>query len=1186
MKIFRSLALVGALLAAPCFAQLDRGAITGTVTDSSGAVVPGAKIAIRNLATNVKYQSATTGSGDYNAVNLPAGSYEVTFEANGLKTLVRSNIAVAVSETVRVDASLPVGASKDTVTVTSEASPLQTDSPVVGVVLQNRVVNELPLNFGSGGRDVENFAIQLAPGVAGSASGTEILGTPQFSKEVLVDGATSTGYRSGDAYQQSPSPEAVQEFKVETTGMSAEYGRTAGGLFNFVMKSGQNQVHGSALFELRNEDLDANTFLGNFNHTPKSRDRQLDGGGSFGGPVWIPKVYNGKDRTFFYFALERFYTSGGGASTPNEMLPPPSWIAGDMSNMLTSQSVGKDALGNNVLRGAIYDPLTTQTVNGTLVRNMFPGNVIPQNRISKVSQQVLGIMAKDYPATVPGPNGDYLLPNNAYGAYNTWQRFTQLSVKGDHNISSRNHLSGSILRTTQPQYQANASGVHVWANLPDGGPFSSAIVKPVDTHLARIAHDYTFTPTVLNHLSVYFNRVTNSIHNLHEGQPNPLTIPGTSNTSVPVINWSGGDRYSLTNLGQDKASDSVRSITYGYSDTLSWVRGRHTLKFGAEWRVYKLNYIRQPDAGTFGFSSNETGLPGLTQYTGNPFASFLLGNVDSASVSITTPTLATYRSLGVFTQDDFRVNSRLTLNMGLRWDYNPTQTEEHNRMFSFSPTTTDPATGLPGALTFAGNCQGCIGSSNFVQQHHHNFGPRLGFAYQVAPKTVIRSAYGVFFADRAPNDYYGDPSCSVGCSGWGWGVSNVVNNPGNLAPAFNWDNGYPGVATYTTPNPSQADNKSGALYWPSNSGRLGYTQSWNFNIQRDLPFSMVLDAGYVGTKGTALMANGLGVLNQLPPSALVLGSLLTSTVTSQAALPASAVALGARYPFGTTGKSIPVWQTLTPFPQLLNGATVGAWNAPLGFSTYNALQVQLNKRFSRGLSWLANYTLSKSLANVTNTYSGGTGTPMIAYNLSLQKAIVSYDQTHVVKIGLTYELPVGRGKALAPHMHPVLNAMLGGWKIQYIGNYNSGTPLSFAANSAASGTNVGGNRALLTNGDAGLGVPFSTSSFNAALLQVSNTTNQYLNTQFIKQPAPYTYGTAAANVAQIRGLWGRSENIALQKNWTVKERVRFQLRAEALNGFNRHTLGGISTNPNSTTFGDVTSVSGNRTMQLGTRIDF
>ena len=339
----------------------------------------------------------------------------------------------------------------------------------------------------------------------------------------------------------------------------------------------------------------------------------------------------------------------------------------------------------------------------------------------------------------------------------------------------------------------------------------------------------------------------------------------------------------------------------------------------------------------------------------------------------------------------------------------------------------------------------------------------------MAPKIVIRSAYGVFFADRAPNDYFGDPSCSVGCNGWGWGVSNVVNNPGNLAPAFNWDNGYPGVATFTTPNPSQADNKSGALYWPSNAGRLGYTQSWNFNIQRDLPFSMVLDAGYVGTKGTALMANGLGVLNQLPPSALVLGSLLTSTVTSQAALPASAVALGARYPFGATGKSIPVWQTLTPFPQLLNGATVGAWNAPLGFSTYNALQVQLNKRFSRGLSWLANYTLSKSLANVTNTYSGGTGTPMIAYNLSLQKAIVSYDQTHVVKIGLTYELPVGRGKALAPHMHPVLNAMLGGWKIQYIGNYNSGTPLSFGANSAASGTNVGGNRALLTNGDAGLG---------------------------------------------------------------------------------------------------------------------
>ena len=232
-------------------------------------------------------------------------------------------------------------------------------------------------------------------------------------------------------------------------------------------------------------------------------------------------------------------------------------------------------------------------------------------------------------------------------------------------------------------------------------------MKPVDTHLARVAHDYTIAPTLLNHFSIYLNRVTNSILNLHADQPNPLNIPGTGNTSVPVINWSGGDgRYSLTNLGQDKASDSVRSLTYGYQDTLSWVKGRHTIKIGAEWRVYKLNYIRSPDVGTFTFSSNQTGLPGLTSSVGNPFASFLLGAVNNASVTITTPTLATYRSLGLFVQDDFHATSRLTLNLGLRWDFNPTQTEEHNRLFSFSPTAVDPQTGLPGALTFAGNCTG------------------------------------------------------------------------------------------------------------------------------------------------------------------------------------------------------------------------------------------------------------------------------------------------------------------------------------------------------------------------------------------------------------------------------------------------------------------------------------------------
>jgi hypothetical protein len=249
--------------------------------------------------------------------------------------------------------------------------------------------------------------------------------------------------------------------------------------------------------------------------------------------------------------------------------------------------------------------------------------------------------------------------------------------------------------------------------------------------------------------------------------------------------------------------------------------------------------------------------------------------------------------------------------------------------------------------------------------------------------------------------------------------------------------------------------------------------------------------------------------------------------------------------------------------------------------------VQLNKRYSNGLSWLANYTFSKSLANVTNLYSGGTGTPMIASNLALQKATASYDQPQVVKIGINYELPVGKGKAFGSRMNPVLNGILGGWKILVIGNYSSGTPLSFTANSAAAGTNLSTNRAELINtSGAGLGIPFSPGNFNASLVNVGNSTNLYLNTKYIVQPAPYTFGDAAPNVAQIRGFAARTENMALQKNWAVKDRLRFQLRAEALNALNRHTFGGISTNPNSANFGDVTSVSGNRVMQLGARIDF
>jgi hypothetical protein len=1185
--VFRVAAAV-MLLSPSSLAQLDRGTITGTVTDTSGAVLPNTKIVIKNKATNVIYETATTGVGDYTAGNLPSGTYDMTFEATGMQKLARPDVVVAVAETVRVNVTLQVGQSKETITVTAETGVLQTESAVVGQAVQNRQINDLPLTFGSGGRDSENFAIQLAPGVAGSASGTEINGTPSFSKEVLLDGATVTGYRSGDFYQASPSPEGVQEFKVQTSGMSAEYGQTSGGLFNFVMKSGTNQVHGSAMFEFRNQDLDANTFLGNANGQARPIDRQLDGGGSFGGPVWIPKVYNGKDKTFFYFALERFYTAGSASGGPNQTVPPPSWLAGNMSDLLTTQNVGADASGSPVARGVIYDPNSTSTVNGTVLRTPFPGNIIPANRISKVSQQVISLMQKYYPATVPGPNGDYLLVNNAFGDYNVWQRYTQMSIKADHSISVRSHLSGTLTRSTQPQFQGNASGTHVWTSSSgDGGPFSSAVVKPVNTTLYRIAHDYTFTPTLLNHFGVYFNRVTNSINNQHANQPDPLSIANIGTTSVPQIVWSGGDRYSLTNLGQDKASDSVRSITYGIQDTLTWVKGKHTFKFGGDRRVYKLNYIRAADDGNFYFTSNQTGLPGLTQYTGNPFASFLLGDVNNASVGITTPTLATYPSLHFFGQDDIRATSKLTLNLGIRWDYDPTQTEEHNRLFSFSPTAIDPASGLPGALIFAGHCPVCNGSNGFESQHYHNFAPRFGVAWQFAPKTVLRTAYGVFFADRAPNDYYGDPTGAVSLNGWGWGISDVVNYGNNLSPAFNWDNGYPGVPVYRSPNPSQANGQSGALYWYPNGGRLGYTQSWNFNLQRELPGHILVDVGYVGTKGTGLEANGLGVQNQLPPAALALGSVLNGTVTSQAALPAAAVALGARYPFATPGTAVAVWQTLTPFPQLLNGSTIAGWDVPNGFSNYNALQIQVNKQYSHGISWIANYTFSKSISNVTNLYSGGTGTAMIESNLKLQKSVSSYDQPQVVKIGATYELPFGKAKHFGSKWNPATNAALGGWRLNYIGNYTSGTPLSFSANSPDSATNLSTNRAELVNPPGvGLGIPFNSSHFNASLVGVGNTANLYLNTSYIKQPAPYTFGNAAPEIAQIRGFWGRTENISLQKNWAFKERVRFQLRAEALNAFNRHTFGGISTNPNSATFGNVTSVSGNRNMQLGARIDF
>ncbi len=431
----RSLLWAAVLLSAIAWAQQDRATLVGTVTDPTGAVVPQVKVTIVQTSTTLTVETRTNEQGQFRAPNLPIGEYRVEFEAPGFRKLVRDGIRLSIQDVIRVDARLEVGATSESLTVTAEVPLLQTETPEVGQVLGTRQVIDLPLGF-SGGRYAENFAYRLTPGVSGNNWTSHINGAPSFSKEVVLDGASATIYISGHMGESSPSMEALEGFKIQTSGMSAEFTRTAGGVFNFVMKSGTNQFHGSGMFQLHNGSFDANTFANNFYGRPRRFDRRHNWAASLGGPVWIPKVINGKDRWFFYTAYEKYKEQFAGGGSPTVTVPTEAWWNGDFSNYLTGEILGKDALGRDVPRGGIYHPASYRLVGGQVVRDLFPGNRIPASRFSRVSMNLRDIMLKHYRPALPTLLNNSFFPVSNQAGFEKKQFSTKSGTSGSPARSS------------------------------------------------------------------------------------------------------------------------------------------------------------------------------------------------------------------------------------------------------------------------------------------------------------------------------------------------------------------------------------------------------------------------------------------------------------------------------------------------------------------------------------------------------------------------------------------------------------------------------------------------------------------------------------------------------------------------------------------------------------------------------
>ena len=1177
------LPMLSLLCAATAFSQLNTGTITGTATDSSGALVPNVKVTVRNTATNVARETTTSGAGVYTVPDLAVGPYEVTFEAPAFKKLVRSGITLDVTQVVRVDAKMEVGAVTESVEVSGQLPYVNTDSPEVGTNLNRTDLLDLPLSI-SGGRYPESLAYSIMPGAAGGTWTSHINGSASFSKEVLLDGASITTYMS-DFAETSVSSESLQEMKLQTSGQSAEFGRSQGGVFNFVLKSGSNQVHGSGYFGMRNEALDANTFTNNFHGTPRSLDRLFDYAFSFGGPIYIPKVYNGKNKSFFYTTYERYKQRQIGPGATTQSFPTPPEYAGNFSSLLGAATGQADALGNPVYKGEIYDPLTfSQLPSGRWIGTMFPGNIIPASRISHVSQNIIAMAQACCLPTVKNADGSYPLINNAAASAQGQPIFDQYNFteKIDQTINDSNRISGSYSYNYRPRQNNNGSG-ELWdpTNPTTGGPLYAQGYQTVHSTLARAAWDRNITPRLLNNLTIFYNRMSNPYfadYNTHDGCKE-WGIANCDSTGYPSVNWGGGPIYGLSNIGYSQNDFQVYN-GYGLSETVSFSKGRHFIKAGVDIRR---NYTNDRPHGnpSFSFNALTTSIPneafsGVS--TGYSFASFLLGNVYSAGDSVPAGLGEIHRYYGGFVQDDFKVTPKLTLNLGLRYEVQPPFHEDFNRLAAWSPAQPDPLSGLNGAYIFGGNCSVCTGQTYFGKIDWKDFGPRIGFAWQPLDKWTLRGAYGIFYSPDTQEDF-GLPTPSFPWAG----TYNLGANPINpWQGIFNWDNGFPTTAFVApTYNRSYADNIGGATMIDPNYDKVPYVQQWNLNVQRELPGNIVLDVGYVANKGTRLKDSALAVVNQLPPSVLAqFGTTLNSTVASAA----DAAKYGIPYPY--PGFSGTVASALRTYPQIRANSTISDFGAPLGFSTFNSLQITVNKRFSKGLSVYADYVWSKGLSNGdTSSCQGcaGNAGPINYYNLSLEKAPISWNQPEVFKALINYQLPVGRGQSLLNKAPRAVDAVLGGWGMAWILNYADGTPLGFSAPTPLStGWNGATNRDNIAAGNLGNGS--CNRAFNYA--NTSSAMDTYLNKAQFSQPAPLTLGTSAPDYTQIMGCGTISENISFSKNMRFKERFRWQLRIEFYDVFNRHVLGGINTNITSPLFGQITSASGNRTGQIGTRVDF
>jgi hypothetical protein len=1113
------------------WAQGDRGSITGTVVDKSGSAVPSAQIEIINTATNARFETITTGTGAYRFVSLPIGLYDLSAKAAGFTSYLQKGIQIQTNQTATIDINLAVGAVTESVTVQGGVPLIQTESADVGTVVQSKQFLDLPLTLGGGIRNPSNF-IKLSPGVSPTGTWTKsIAGGGGFQDQIYYDGiALSRGDLSNDA-EVNPSVDAIAEFKLITNNYSAEYAHAMGGVTSFTMKSGTNQFHGTGFYFVRNEKFDARGFF----PSVRAPAKQNEWGGTLGGPVAIPKLYNGKDRTFWFFSFDQFYRRGGALGGLNT-LPTARMQTGDFSE----------------LGRPIYDPASGP---GTSQRTPFPGNIIPRERWSGISSKMVPFIPKP---ELPGLANNSIAPLGSPRADERTAGF-----KMDHSFSPKHRISGVYNDTFRPSIKSPGPS----RLLPVGGEAETLILnynlQKVRTNVLHLNLDQTLTPTTLNHIGLGYSRFRNPNFSLglNQGwtQPNggKLGLRGLQFDLAPTVLF---DTEGYTRFGDDIASDNYFH-TFTALDTLTLIRGNHTLKFGAELQHHRDNYRNYGNGGgTYRFRRETTGLPGLSN-SGDAFASFLLGAVSSGSAFFRDSLPGgRYQVYGFFVDDTWKVSPKLTLTLGFRWEPVRPHSDPLARISYMDIGLANPGAGnRPGAMVFGGS----PGNGNrYLNMLWHNYAPRVGVAYRVTDRTVIRAGAGIF------NSNYINQG--LGLPAFGYSTTASFTSPdGNITPAFNWDGGFPQNFRRPPVKEITAANGQGVTAVLPSEYRLPYKLQWNFLIEHQFANDLSMSLAYVASVGRHLYSGQQ--LNQLPRQYWNLpASLLTANINSPEA---RAAGFSEPFPgFATLwGGNARVNQALRPFPQYNN---VGLYGSTYGNSNYQSLQYKLDKRYGRGLQGTVAYTWSKFLADAAMFDDN----PAQVDALYRETSYHPTDYPHVFTFSLVWDVPFGAGRRYKSGA-PIVNALFGGWQLATVNSYTTGSRLFVTTNNPHPFFNLG-RRPDIVSSDIRTNVSMGDYDPN------NPANNQYLNRAAFANPSGTSLGNAPRALG-VRGPMRLDESFAFLKQTRIRELFTAQFRVEMQNPLNRVVFGNPTTDFTSAAFGRIGSTQiGPRNIQLGMKLIF